>query len=224
MLCHRVMFWRIVLLRSSWRRTPWTLKGDGITFLGDTVTWPCVLHTGVLRVLLECCVMHRPAEKCLRWFVGKLSSVWDTHRNAVCVIWNMTRINYVLWDWKISQQGCWMLDDLTAVLLNTGGSHSSVAECWRISQQCCWTLEDLTAVLLSTGGSHSSVAEHWRISQQCSEHWRISQQCCWALEDLTAVLLNTGVFWDLKGHSAFVLRVTHSDLLGLLDFAMFGTV
>jgi len=58
-------------------------------------------------------------------------------------------------------------------LLNTGGSHSSVAEHWRISQQCCWALEDLTAVfwaledltavLLSTGGSNSSVAEHWSL-------------------------------------------------------------
>jgi hypothetical protein len=104
------------------------------------MTWLCVLHTGVLRVLLECCVMHRPAGKCLRWFVGKLSSVWDSHRNAVCVILNMTMINYVLWD-------------------------------WRISQQCCWT-------------------------------W---------------------VFWDMKGHSAFVLRVTQSDLLGPLDFEMCGT-
>jgi len=37
------------------------------------------------------------------------------------------------------------------------------------------------------------------------------------LEVLTAVLLNTGIFWDVKGLSAFVLRVIHSDLLGLLD-------
>jgi hypothetical protein len=44
------------------------------------------------------------------------------------------------------------------------------------------------------------------------------------LEDLTVVLLNTGVFWDMKGHSAFVLRVTHSDLLGLLDFEIYGIV
>jgi hypothetical protein len=41
--------------------------------------------------------------------------------------------------------------------------------------------------------------------------------CVVRLEVLTAVLLNAGVFWDVKGLGAFALRVTHSDLLGLLD-------
>lgn len=69
-----------------------------------------VLYAGVLRVLLECCVMHRPAGKCLRRFVGKLLSVWDTHRNIACVVLNMTGIDYMLWDWRISQQCCWTLE------------------------------------------------------------------------------------------------------------------
>ena len=41
--------------------------------------------------------------------------------------------------------------------------------------------------------------------------------CVVRLEVLTAVLLNAGVFWDVKSLGAFALRVTHSDLLGLLD-------
>lgn len=77
---------------------------------GYPMTQLRVLYTGVLSILLDCCVMHRPAGKCLGRFVGKLSSVWDTHRNIVYVIVNMTRLNYVLWDWRFSQQCCWTLE------------------------------------------------------------------------------------------------------------------
>lgn len=58
----------------------------------------------------------------------------------------------------------------------------------------------------------------------CYFEYEKDKLCVMRLEDLTVVLLNTGVFWDMKGHSAFVLRVTHSDLLGLLDFEIYGIV
>ena len=75
---------------------------------------------------------------------------------------------------RFSQQCCWRLEVLTAMLLKVCFSHNSVAEVVRLWHKCCWRFEDLTAVFLTV----------WGLT---------SLQCWWNFDFLTAVLLNVWV-------------------------------